>query len=126
MINTIGLNTVVVGNMTKKINIKIENNWDKFCKKFNKLDMEKEQDVKKLSKIYKKWTKWNKGDCTIEILKSFEFDKIIVLHNLFMDTKYEDSWEFLDDILYILDMYSEESEENWKNMNEFWNKELNL
>lgn len=124
--NTTGLNIVAVGNMTKKINIKIENNWDKFCKKFNKLDMEKEQDVKKLSNIYKKWTKWNKGDCTIEILKSFEFDKIIVLHNLFMDTKYEDSWEFLDDILYILDMYSEESEENWKNMEEFWNKELNL
>lgn len=125
MMNTTGLNIVVVGNMTKKINIKIENNWDKFCKKFNKLDMDKEQDVKKLSNIYKKWTKWNKGDCTIEILKSFEFDKIIVLHNLFMDTKYEDSWEFLDDILYILDMYSEESEENWKNMNDFWNKELN-
>ena len=124
--NTTGLNIVAVGNMTKKINIKIENNWDKFCKKFNKLDMEKEQDVKKLSNIYKKWTKWNKGDCTIEILKSFEFDKIIVLHNLFMDTKYEDSWEFLDDILYILDMYSEESEENWKNMEDFWNKELNL
>ncbi len=112
--------------MTKRINIKIENNWDKFCKKFNKLDMEKKQDVEKLSNIYRKWTKWNKGDCTIEILKSFEFDKIIVLHNLFMDTKYEDSWEFLDDILYILDMYSEESEENWKNMNEFWSKELDL
>lgn len=126
MINTIGLNIVVVGNMTKRMNIKIENNWDKFCKKFNKLDMEKEQDVEKLSNIYKKWTKWNKGNCTIEILKSFEFDKIIILHNLFMDTKYEDSWEFLDDILYILDMYSEESEENWKNMNEFWSKELDL
>ena len=126
MMNTTGLNIVVVGNMIKKINIKIENNWDKFCKKFNKLDMEKEQDVEKLSNIYKKWAKWNKGNCTIEILKSFEFDKIIILHNLFMDTKYEDSWEFLDDILYILDMYSEESEENWKNMNEFWNKELNL
>ena len=108
--------------MTKKTT----NKWEKFCNRFNKLDMENKDDVEKLAETFKKWVKWNKGDCTIEIWQSFEFDTIIVLHDFFCDTKYEDSWEFLDDIIYLLDLYSDESDENWEYMIDFWCNYTNL
>ena len=108
--------------MTKKT----KQAWSQFCDKFKKLDMDSKFDVQKLAIAYRKWTKWCKSDCTIEILQSFEFDTIIVLHNLFMDNKFENSWEFLDDIIYILDLYSDESDEDWEYMIDFWCNQIDL
>ena len=111
--------------MTQTITLKVENEWDKFCNQFKKLDMDSSFDVQLLAIAFRKWAEWNKGKCTIEVLQSFEFDTIIVLHDLFGDSKFEDSYEFLDDILYILDLYSD-NDENWEYMIDFWYNQIDL
>lgn len=105
---------------------KTEQTWNKFCNKFKKLDMDNSFDVQLLAIAFRKWVEWNKGRCTIEILQSFEFDTIIVLHDLFEDSKFEDSCEFLDDVIYILDLYSCESDEDWEYMIDFWCNQIDL
>jgi len=107
-------------------NMTHETNWDKFCNKFKKLDMDSKFEVQKLAIAWKKWVAWNKGKCTIEIWQSFEFDTIIVLHDFFGDSKFEDSYEFLDDIIYLLDLYSGESDEDWEYMIDFWCNQIDL
>ena len=108
--------------MAKKTN----QTWDKFCNKFKKLDMDSSFDVQLLAIAFKKWVEWNKGRCTIESLQSFEFDTIIVLHDLFGNSKFEDSYEFFDDIIYILDLYSDESNEDWEYIIDFWCNQIDL
>lgn len=112
--------------MAKTMILKDENEWDKFCNKFKKLDMDSNFDVQLLAIAFRKWVEWNKGKCTIEILQSFNFDTIIVLHDLFGDSKLENSYEFLDDIIYILDLYSRESDEDWEYMIDFWYNQIDL
>lgn len=88
--------------------------------------MDNIDDVKNIANTFQKWVETNKGICTIEILPSFEFNTIIVLHNLFIDTKFENSWEFLDDIIYLLDMYSDNSKEDWQYMIDFWYNDTDI
>ena len=103
-----------------------ETNWDKFCNKFKKLDMDSRYDVQLLAIAFRKWTEWNKSICTIEVLESYDFDTIIVLHDLFGDTKLENSYAFLDDVIYLLDLYSDESDEDWEYVVDFWCNQIDL
>ena len=65
--------------MTKTMTLKAENEWDKFCNEFKKLDMDNNFDVQLLAIAFRKWVEWNKGKCTIEILQSFNYQ-----HQLFL------------------------------------------
>ena len=89
------------------------------------LDMDNIDCVKKLADLWKRWVEWNKGDCTIEILTSFRFNTIIVLHDLFGGSEFEDSHNFLENVLYLLDLYICNNEEDLEYAVDFWEKELN-
>lgn len=97
--------------------------YDWFFNKFKSLDMDNIDDVVYLIDSFKKWSNWNKGSCEIEVFEAL--DTIIIVHNLFTDTKIEDSWEFINDITYILDMYGD-TDENFFYMVDFWVNEVNL
>lgn len=97
--------------------------YDWFFNKFKSLDMDNRDDVVYLIDSFKKWSNWNKGSCEIEVFEAL--DTIVIVHNLFTDTKIEDSWEFIDDITYILDMYGD-TDENFFYMVDFWVNEVNL
>lgn len=101
-------------------------NRDKFWNKFKKLNMDDKFEVQKLAIAWRKWTTLNKERCTIEIWQSFEFDTIIVLHDFFGSSKFEDSYEFLDDVLFLLELYSMKSDEDWEYMIDFWCNQINL
>lgn len=108
----------------------VNKNETKLMEIQNKLldfDMDNIDCVKKLAGLLKKWAEWNKGGCTIEVLTSFRFNTIIVLHDSFGDSKFEDSHEFLEDVLYLLDLYiySCNNEEDLEYLVDFWDKELN-
>lgn len=93
--------------------------------KLLEMDMDSSFDVQLLAIIFRRWVEWNKGNCIIEILQSLRFDTIIVLHDLFGDNKFEDSHEFLEDVLYLLDLYICNNEEDLEYVVDFWGKELN-
>lgn len=99
--------------------------YNHFFNRFKDLDMDNAFQVQKLAINFKKWANWNKGQCTIEVLEAFRLNTIVVVHDLFTDTKIEDSWEFLNDVIYILEMYAD-NEENFKYMVDFWTNEVDL
>lgn len=93
--------------------------------KMNSLDMDNIESVNKLANDYLKWCEWNKASEKIEIIKSQKFDNIIVIHKLFDILKAEDSWEFLSDIKYLLNEYSNHSKEDCNYMIDFWKTKIN-
>lgn len=99
--------------------------YNNFFNRFKDLDMDSAFQVQKLAINFKKWANWNKAQCTIEVLEAFQLNTIVVVHDLFTDTKIEDSWEFLNDIIYILELYAD-NEENFKYMVDFWTNEVDL
>ena len=98
---------------------------EKLFKKFDELDMDDIDTVHQVRRDFLEWVEWNKGYETIEIFESQEFESIIVLHSFFNVLKAEDGWEFLTDIKYLLDEYSNNSPEDCKYMIDFWSDKLN-
>lgn len=91
------------------------------------LDMDEIDIVKKLAKDFIEWCKWNKSYKTIEILEPKEFKTIIVVHNLweYNQPSIYDSWDFLKDVVYFIDEYCCENEEDLKYCYDFWINKLN-
>lgn len=95
------------------------NSYKNFFNKFENMDMNNEFEVKKLAINFRKWANWNKKKVTIDVYQSFALDVIVVIHDLFGEAKIVDSWEFLDSVVYILEMYIQ-TEKNWEYMTNFW------
>lgn len=78
--------------------------------------------VEQIAQDYKEWANWNKTSAKIEVFENN--DSITVIHNLY-DSNPEgticNSWEFLNDIKYILKEYSNESKEDLEYVKMFWN-----
>lgn len=104
--------------------IKIMNEEDKFFTNvFNNLDMDSSFEVQKLAINFRKWAKWNKAKVTIEVLESYEFNTIVVVHNMFDEIHICDSWQFLKDIVEVLSEYAD-TDDRWEYMTYFWNNEV--
>lgn len=102
--------------------IKMKND---FLKQFNDIDMDDIKKVELLAKNFVEWCRWNKSYETIEVIKPKNFVTIVVIHNLCeCQLRICDSWDFLNDIIYLLDEYSD-NDENYDYMFNFWNKKLN-
>lgn len=100
-------------------------NKTKLFNRMNDLDMDNIDIVKQLADNYIEWCKWNKAYEEIEVFESKKFESIIVLHSFFDILKAEDGWEFLSDIKYILNEYSNNSQEDYDYMIDFWKEKIN-
>lgn len=96
-----------------------------FFKQFNNIDMDNIEKVQLLAENFVEWCKWNKSYETIEVIKPKNFDAIIVIHNLWGNKlSIYDSWDFIKDVIYFLDEYSD-NDDNYNYMFNFWNDKLN-
>ena len=67
------------------------------------------------------------NDIDIRLLKENqkdEFDKIIIIHNLFGTVKITDSWDYEKDMMQLLSFYCD-TDENFGKVAEFWYEPLN-
>ena len=101
--------------------IVIQNEEEKFFNTFHQLDMDNSFEVQKLAINFRKWANWNKGEAIIDVYHSFKLDTIVVIHNLFDETKISNSWDFLKDVISILSEYAD-TDERWNDMTQFWNE----
>lgn len=102
------------------------NRISRLFRKIESFEINDYKDIRKLADIFEEWTRWNRSPETIEVIKSNEFDTIIVVHNLFDDfIKVTDSWEFIKDVKYFLQEYGTESKEYLNYMLDFWEEEIN-
>ena len=101
------------------------NRVSKLFRQIEKFETNDYNDIRRLADIYEKWSKWNKNKETIEVIKSKEFDTVIVVHHLFDDfIEVTDGWEFIKEIKYFLRNYGVQSRECLKYMLDFWEKEI--
>lgn len=91
---------------------------------FSEIDMDNIKQVKKVVELFKKWITLNQGNCRIDVLVSDEFDKIIIIHNLFGTVKITDSWDYEKDMMQLLSFYCD-TDENFSKVAEFWYEPLN-
>ena len=81
--------------------------------------------VKKLAEYYVEWCRLNKSYESVEVLKPKHFKTIVVIHNMYDNClKTIDSWEFVSDVKYFLKLYSNESDENYEFMMNFWKNKV--
>ena len=96
-----------------------------FLKQFNDIDMDDIKKVQLLANDFIEWCRWNKSYETIEVWKPKRFTSIVVMHNLWeCQLSIYNSWDFLRDVIYFLDEYSD-NDDNYNYMFNFWNKKLN-
>lgn len=80
--------------------------------------------IHQLALDFEEWCWCNKSYETIEVRKSKHFDAIIVVHELFHETRVIDGWEFIKDIKYILKEYSMQSKEDLEYVLDFWENKV--
>ena len=103
----------------------IKMNMYDFLKQFNDIDMDDIEKVKLLADNFMEWCRWNKSYETIEVIKPKNFVTIIVIHNLWeRHLSIYNSWDFLKDVIYFLEEYSD-NDDNYDYMFNFWNDKLN-
>ena len=96
-----------------------------FLKKFNEIDMDEIDKVNLLVKNFEEWLRINKSYETIEVFKPKEFRTIVIVHNLYEhDLCIYNSWDFIKDIIYFLEEYSD-TDERYEYMFNFWNEKIN-
>ena len=93
--------------------------YERFFNKINDLDMDDCLEVRKLAINFRKWIDYNKGEVIIDIYESYTLKTIVVIHNFFDEIKICNSWDFLQDVEYVLDSYAD-SDESFTYMTNFW------
>ncbi len=92
-----------------------------FANKFNNLDMDNKMTVIEMVRAVMAWeydNKYYNGKAQVIELTNFQ-NEIYVAHNLFDELQVVDSWQYLKDIIYVLEQYAD-TEERKKYRDEFW------
>ena len=92
-----------------------------FANIFNDLDMDNKLTVLEMVRAVMAWeydNKYYNGKSQVIELTNFN-NEIYVAHNLFDELHVVDSWQYLKDIIYVLEQYAD-TEERKEYRNEFW------
>ena len=94
---------------------------NELIEKFAEIDMDEFANVVLLAKYFEEWCRWNKSYEDIDVFRSTKFRTIVVIHNLWdRHISIYNSWDFLKDVIYFIDDYITESEEDYKYCLDFW------
>lgn len=88
---------------------------------FNELDMDQKMTVLDLVMAVTAWeydNKYYNGKCQVIELTNFQ-KEIYVAHNLFDELQVVDSWQYLKDLITVLEEYAD-TEERKQYRDEFW------
>lgn len=92
-----------------------------FANMFNEIDMDEKLIVIEMARAVMAWEYANKyynGKCQVIELVNFQ-GEIYVAHNLFSELQVVDSWQYLKDIIEVLEQYAD-TEERKEYRDEFW------
>lgn len=92
-----------------------------FANIFNDLDMDNKLTVLEMVRAVMAWeydNKYYNGKSQVIELTNFQRE-IYVAHNLFDELQVVDSWQYLKDIIYVLEQYAD-TEERKEYRDEFW------
>lgn len=96
-----------------------------FANIFNDLDMDNKMTVIEMFRAVMAWeydNKYYNGRSQIIELTNFN-NEIYVAHNLFDELQVVDSWQYLKDVIYVLEQYAD-TEERKQYRDEFWTERI--